>query len=671
MSNPLLVDADCIDWPAVRPEHVTAALDEVLATAEAALQRAGGPDVAADLDVLGCVLDVPVERLQRVWGAVSHLQAVADTPALREAHGANLPRVAEFFTRLGSDTKLLARYRAIAAAPSAGALPPARRQALTNALRDFRLGGAELTGEARVRFAAIQARAAELSQRFSDNVLDATDAYALYVDAEALDGVPADVVAAARAAAAAEGRGDCRLTLKWPCYWPVLQFATDRGLRERMFRAYSVRASELGDPAHDNGAVIDELLALRAESAALLGLPTYAHLSLQPKMAGSPEQVLAFVRDLATRARPHAERDLAELREFARELGLDELQAWDRPFVAEKLRQRRYAFGSEQLRSYFTEPRVLAGLFDLVRRLFGVEVRPDQAPVWHPSVRFYRLWRDGAPVAAFYLDPYARAGKQQGAWMDGARQRWARPDGGLQQPVAYLVCNFAEPRDGRPALLSHDDLVTLFHEFGHGLHHMLTRVDELAVSGIAGVEWDACELPSQFMENFCWEWSVLRELSAHVDTGEPLPRELFDRMKAARNFQNGLTMLRHCEYGLFDMKLHLEPPAPHRSVALAHEVAAELSPVVPPPFVRYAHSLTHVFSGPYAAGYYSYAWAEVLSADAYEAFEEAGVVDAATGERFRRDILEAGGSRPALESFVAFRGREPSIDALLRHQGLL
>ncbi|MFY7904158.1 MAG: M3 family metallopeptidase [Rubrivivax sp.] len=671
MSTPLLSEAERIDWAAIRPEHVSAALDTVLADAEAALDRAGSADVAADLDVLELVLDVPVERLQRVWGAVCHLQAVADSPALRAAHAANLPRVADFHTRLGSDERLFARYQAIAASPAAAALPPARRTALANALRDFRLGGAELQGEARARFAAIQARAAELSQRFADNVLDATDAFALFVDPTALDGVPADVVSAAREAAAAEGRAGCKLTLKWPCYWPVLQFASDRTLREQMFRAYSVRASELGEPAHDNSALIDELVALRAEAAALLGMPSYAHLSLVPKMARSPDQVLDFVRDLARRSRPHAERELAELREFAREkLGLATLEAWDRPFAAEKLRQQRYAFGSEEVRGYFTEPRVLAGLFDLVQRLFGVEVRPDEAPVWHPSVRFYRLWRDGEPVAAFYLDAYARPGKQQGAWMDGARQRWARPDGGLQRPVTHLVCNFAPPVDGRPALLSHDDLITLFHEFGHGLHHMLTQVDELSVSGLSGVEWDACELPSQFMENFCWEWEVLRKLSSHVDSGEALPRELFDRMKAARNFHNGLTMLRHCEYGLFDMRLHLEPPAARRSIELTQELAAELSPVAPPPFVRYPHSFTHLFSGAYAAGYYSYAWAEVLSSDAYAAFEEAGIFDATTGERFRRHVLEVGGSRPALENFVAFRGREPRIDALLRHRGL-
>ena len=671
-ANPLLDSAELLDWSAIAPGHVTPAVDAALDDAEAALARAVGPEVAADYDALALALDVPLERLQRVWSAVEHLQSVADTPALREVHAANLPRITDFLTRVASDERLYAKYRAVAASPAAAALSPARRKALADALRDFRLGGAELQGAARERFAAIQARAAELSQRFSDNVLDATDAFALYVDEATLGGVPADVVTAAREAAAADGRPGCKLTLKWPCYWPVMQYATDRAVREQLFRAYSVRASDLGDPRHDNETLIDEIVALRHEEAAQLGLPSYAHLSLVPKMASTPEQVLGFVRDLARRARPHAERELAELDDFAaRELGITRLEPWDRPYATEKLKQQRYAFSGEQVRQYFTEPRVLQGLFGLVRTLFGVEVRAEPAPVWHPSVRFYRLWRGDEPVAGFYLDPYARAGKQQGAWMDNARQRWRRPEGEQQRPLAHLVCNFAPPTDGRPALLTHDDLITLFHEFGHGLHHMLTQVDEPAVSGISGVEWDACELPSQFMENFCWEWEVLQHLSSHVDSGEPLPRALYERMQAARNFHNGLRLVRHCEYGLFDMRLHLEPPAPGRSTPLAREVAAELSPLTPPSFLRYPHSFGHLFSGSYAAGYYSYAWAEVLSADAYAAFEEAGIFDTATGERFRRDILEVGGSRPALESFVAFRGREPRLDALLRHQGLL
>jgi oligopeptidase A len=630
--------------------------------------------VPADYDALQRALDVPVERLRRVWGHVVHLQSVANTPELRAAHAHNLPRVTDFYTRMSSDRGLYEKYKALAASPAAAALAPARAKALADALRDFVLGGAELQGAARERFAAIQERLAEICQRFGDNVLDAVDAYALYVDPARLTGVPADVVRTAREAAAAEGRSDCKLTLHMPSYFPVMQYAEDRALRAEIYGAWARRASELGEARFDNSALMREIVELRQEEAALLGHASYAHLSLVPKMARAPEEVLAFVRDLARRARPFAERELADLQEFARrELGIAPLQPWDRSFAAERLKQQRYAFSGEEVRPYFTLPRVLEGLFELVGRLFGIVVEEQAVKGWHESVRFFRIRRaaDGRPLAGFFLDLYARPGKQGGAWMDSARQRWQRPEGALQLPLAHLVCNFASPVGDKPALLTHDDLVTLFHEFGHGLHHMLTQVDELAVSGISGVEWDACELPSQFMENFCWEWQVLQRLSAHVDSGEPLPRDLFDRMLAARNFHNGLQMLRHCEYALFDMRLHLEPGQAGRETPLAFEIAAQLSPSVPAPFLRYPHSFTHLFDGGYAAGYYGYAWAEVLSADAYSAFEEAGLFDAATGQRFREQVLESGGSRTAMDSFKAFRGREPRLDALLRHQGLV
>ncbi len=672
--NPLLQDGELPPFDAIRPQHVAPAIDALLALADAALENVVGPDVPAEYEALAAVLDVAVERLNSAWGHVSFLQSVADTPDLRAAHALSLPRIVDFHTRLGADDRLFAKYKAVAASPAAQQLSPARRKALADALRDFVLGGAELKDEARKRFALIQERCAALSQAFGDHVLDATDAFALFVpeaDLADLAGVPADVVQAARAAAQAAGQPGCKLTLQWPCYNPVLQYADKRELREQMFRAYSTRASELGAPEFDNSAVVRELLELRQEEAVLLGLPSYAHLSLVPKMAKSPEEVLGFLRDLAQRARPHAERELTELREFASgALGLPDLQAWDRPYVSEKLKQSRFSFSSAEVKQYFTLPRVLEGLFRLVETLFGVAIREEPAPRWHDSVRFFRLWRGGQPIAGFYMDLLARPGKGSGAWMSDARQRWMRPDGALQLPLAQLVCNFAPPVGDKPSLLTHDDLITLFHEFGHGLHHMLTQVDELAVSGIAGVEWDACELPSQFMENFCWEWEVLQRLSAHVESGQPLPRALFDRMVAARHFQNGLRMVRHCEFALFDMRLHLERGSENRMLDLAREVSAEVAPMAPPAFVRYPHSFTHLFDGSYAAGYYGYAWAEVLSADAFSAFEEAGVFDPATGERFRTSILEMGGSRPALESFKAFRGREPRIDAMLRHQGL-
>ena len=671
MTNPLLDTAGLPAFADIRPEHVTPALDVLLAEARAALERAVGPEVPPDYDALSAVLDVATERLGRAWGAVGHLNHVADTPELRAAYNANLPRVTEFHTALGADERLYAKYKALDASPAAATLSAPRRRALDNALRDFRLSGAELQGDAKARFTQIQERAAELAQAFSEHVLDATDRFALYVDEARLAGVPDDVRDAALEAARADSRDGCKLTLRAPSYWPVMQYGSDRALRELLYRAYVTRASEIGDPALDNSAAMRELLQLRREEARLLGMPSYAHLSLVPKMADSPEQVLDFLRDLARRARPFAERDLAELRDFAaRELALPDLQPWDMAYASEKLKQARYAFSDQEVRQYLTEPRVLEGLFRIVETLFEVEIRPDQAPVWHPSVRFYRIERGGELVAQFYLDPYARAGKRSGAWMDDVRGRWQRPDTGLQTPVAHLVCNFAPPVAGKPALLTHDDLTTLFHEFGHGLHHMLTRVDDLGVAGISGVEWDAVELPSQFMENFCWEWDVVKRLSAHVEHGDALPRALFDKMLAAKNFQSGLQMLRQVEFALFDMRIHLEPDAPERIAAIADEVRDEVSVLPRVPYNRFAHSFSHIFAGGYSAGYYSYKWAEVLSADAWSAFEERGVFDAETGRRYRREILEVGGSRKAIDSFRAFRGREPLIDALLRHQGM-
>ena len=677
--NPLLQDAGAPDFAAIRPEHIAPAVDLLLADAEAALERAVSDAVPADYQALSLALDVPVERLMRAWGHASHLQGVADTPALRAAHADNLPRIIDFSTRLGADARLYAKYKAIAASAGAQQLTSAQRKALSDALRDFVLGGAELQGVARERHAAIQDRSGALSQQYGDHVLDATDAWSLLVDVDRLAGVPADVRQAARGAAQADGQPGYKLSLQAPCWQPVMQFASDRALRETLYRADATRASEFGPANWDNGPLMRELLELRAESAALLGYGNYAELALVAKMARSPEEVLAFVRDLAQRARPHAARELAELRSFAADsLGLPELQAWDRPYAAEQLKQSRYAFSSQEVKQYFTEARVLQGLFQLIETLFGVAIREEAAPVWHCSVRYYGVWRpqaepgDAGPerVAGFYLDLHARTGKQSGAWMDDCRSRWQRPGGELQLPVAHLVCNFAPPVGDQPALLTHSDLITLFHEFGHGLHHMLTQVDELAVSGISGVEGDAIELPSQFMENFCWEWDVLQRLSCHAETAEPLPRALFDRMVAARHFQGGLKLLRQCEFALFDMRLHAEGATAARVQAICDEVNSEIQPMRAPDFLRYANTFGHLFDGGYAAGYYGYAWAQVLSADAYGAFEESGVFDANTGTRFREQVLAVGGSRPALESFRAFRGRDPSLDALLRHQGL-
>ena len=683
MSNALLDFSDLPHFDRITPQDVAPAVDVLLERANAALETVTAPDFPARWDAIAKVLDVATERLGTAWGSISHLNSVADTPELRAAYNAALPKVTEFWTRLGADERLYAKYKAIDPAT----LTAEQRQAHLNAVRNFVLSGAELTGAAKERFAQIQERQAELSQKFSENALDATDAYAYYATAEELDGIPDDVQQAALAAAQADGKEGYKLTLKMPCYLPVMQFAARSDLREKLYRAYVTRASDQaeGDARKfDNTALISEILALRREEAQLLGYANFGEVSVVPKMAQSPAQVITFLRDLARRARPYAEKDIADLRAFAAEhLGLANPQAWDWPYISEKLKEARYAFSEQEVKKYFTAPKVLAGLFKIIETLFEVSIRRDTAAVWHPAVEFYRIERthpEGAHkgtqlVGQFYLDQPARTGKRGGAWMDDVRTRWLRPDTGvLQTPVAHLVCNFASGVDGKPPLLTHDDVITLFHEFGHGLHHMLTQVNERDVSGIGGVEWDAVELPSQFMENFCWEWDVLKHMTAHVDTGEPLPRALFDKMIAAKNYQSGMQTLRQIEFSLFDMLLHTEHDPAKDIMPLLDQVRREVAVLQPPAFSRTAHTFSHIFAGGYAAGYYSYKWAEVLSADAYAAFEETagsdGLPSIETGRRYRQAILEAGGSRPAMESFKAFRGREPSLDALLRHQGM-
>jgi oligopeptidase A len=675
MNNPLLSFDNLPLFDQITPEHVAPAVDLLLAGASEALETVTGADFPARWTDIAAVLDVATEKLGRAWGAVSHLNSVADTPKLRAAYNEALPKITEFFTRLGADERLYAKYKAIDVAT----LNTEQRQAHKNAVRNFVLGGAELQGAERERFAAIQERQAELSQKFSENALDATDAFAYYATADELDGVPDDVQQTALEAAKAEGKEGYKLTLKMPSYLPVMQFAKSSALREKLYRAYVTRASDQADVEmhkFDNSALIAEMLALRLEEAQLLGFKSFGELSVVPKMAETPQHVIDFLRDLAAKARPFAEKDLADMREFAQQhLSLANPQAWDWPYVSEKLKEARYAFSEQEVKQYFTAPKVLAGLFKIIETLFEVSIKADKAPVWHAGVEFYRLERGGQLVGQFYLDPSARTGKRGGAWMDDVRTRWLRPDTQqLQTPVAQLVCNFASGVNGKPALLTHDDVTTLFHEFGHGLHHLLTQVNEHDVSGISGVEWDAVELPSQFMENFCWEWDVLKHMTAHVDTGEPLPRALFEKMLAAKNFQSGMQTLRQIEFSLFDMLLHTAHDPALDLMPLLNQVRAEVSVLQPPSWSRTAHTFSHIFAGGYAAGYYSYKWAEVLSADAYAAFEEtadaSGLPNAETGKKYLQSILEAGGSRPAIESFKAFRGREPNLDALLRHQGM-
>ena len=673
--NPLLASTGLPLFDQIRAEHVGPAIDQLIAHASAALETVTAPDFPADWNALATTLDTATEALGRAWGAVSHLSSVADTPELRAAFNAALPVVTEFWTRLGADERLYAKYKAV----DVQTLNAEQRKAHANALRSFVLSGAELQGAAKERFAAIQERSAALAQKFSENTLDATDRWAYYATAEEMQGIPADVQQAARTAAQAEGKDGFKLTLKIPCYLPVMQFATHSSLREKLYRAYVTRASDQAEgdgQQYDNRPIIEELLALRHEEAQLLGYANFGEVSLVPKMANSPQEVITFLRDLAQRARPYAEKDVQDLRQFAREhLGLSDPQPWDWTFIAEKLKEQRYAFNEQEVKEYFTAPKVLAGLFKIIETLFDVAIVPDQAPVWHPAVQFYALQRNGQTIAQFYLDQPARTGKRGGAWMDDVRSRWQRPDNGqLQTPVAHMVCNFADGVDGQPALLTHDDVITLFHESGHALHHLLTQVTEKDVSGINGVEWDAVELPSQFMENFCWEWDVLRHMTAHVKTGEPLPPALFDKMVAAKNFQAGMQTLRQVEFALFDMLLHTQAAPSGDYLALLQQVRDEVAVLPTTPYNRSTNTFSHIFAGGYAAGYYSYKWAEVLSADAYAAFEEThnpdGSHSRATGQKYLHEILERGGSRSALENFTAFRGRAPQLDALLRHQGM-
>ena len=698
--NALLDQRDLPRFADFAPEQVAPAVSQMIAEARQALDQAVAPATPPTWEAFHLPLQRATERLGRAWGMVRHLNSVLDSPTLRQAFNEQLPAVTEFWTQLGQHQALFAKYRDLRNGPAYQALDAEQRKVVDNELRDFRLGGAELVSPERERYAAVVEELARLTQRFSENVLDATNAFELVItDRARLEGLPADAIDAAAADAKRKERDGYRFTLQLPSYLPVMQFAKDRELRRTLYNAYSTRATV--DPT-DNTPLMHRILALRAERAKLLGYDSYAALSLVPKMAESPSAVASFLEDLARRARPFGERDLRELREFARsQLGLTALEAWDVPYASEQLQQARYAFSDNTVKQYFPLSRVLDGLFGLISRLFSVTIAPDQTQTWHPDVRFYRIEADGKLIGQFYLDLFARESKQPGAWMDDCRgrQRLTQSDptaagsAGVQTPVAYLVCNFQPPVNGRDSLLRHDDVSTLFHEFGHGLHHLLTRVGALGVSGIAGVEWDAVELPSQFMENWAWEWEIVESMSRHIDSGEPMPRELFDKMVAARNFQAGLQTLRQIEFALFDIRLHAEaalggtgqpattdtaastagqPGGERDAVQLVlDQVRSEVAVLIPPATNRFQNSFSHIFSGGYAAGYYSYKWAEVLSADCFAAFEEEGLFNDDTGRRFLTEILSVGGSRPAIDSFRAFRGREPSLDALLRHNGMV
>jgi len=683
MDSALLDFSSLPRFDTILPDQVAPAVRQLLEEGRQTILRCTTPDLPATWkDFVTPMVDAG-ERLGRAWGMVSHLHGVMDTPEWREAYNAMLPEVTRYYAELGQNLALFAKYRTLRDSPAFAQLSATQQRIVDNAVRDFRLSGAELPEDQKPRFQAIQEELAQLGAKFSENLLDATNAFSEHITAETdLAGLPPDAIGAARARAEQAGKEGWLFSLQIPSYLPVMQYADNRELRARLYRAYSTRASEfsaeLGHPEWDNAPLIASIVGLRKEEAEMLGYADFSEVSLVPKMAESPQQVLDFLHDLARRAKPFAERDMRELREFAAAgLGLAELEPWDMAWASEKLRQARYSYSDQEVKQYFPEAKVLSGLFHVIERLYGLQIREDQAPVWHPDVRFFRIERAGQLVGQFYLDLYSRDTKRGGAWMDSAISR-RRTAQGIQTPVAYLVCNFPGPVDGKPATFSHDDVQTLFHECGHGLHHLLTRIEELWVAGIDGVEWDAVELPSQFMENFCWEWDVLQNMTSHIDSGEPLPRALFDKMLAAKNFQSGMQTVRQLEFALFDLRLHhdwrLSPQ--HDVLALIEEVRREVAVLFPPAWHRFPNSFSHIFAGGYAAGYYSYKWAEVLSADAFAAFEEArlgdgSVFDATTGKRFLDEILSVGGSRPALESFKAFRGRTPTVDALLRHSGMV
>ena len=676
MINPLLDFSGLPRFDAIQPADVQPAISELLTQCRSAVDTLTADHIPATWDDFAVPLADNIEQLSRAWGIVGHLHSVNDIPAWREAYNVMLPEVSRFFAELGQNLKLFARYKALRESAAYGQLSLAQRKIIDNEIRDFRLSGAELPEDKKPRFQAISEELASLSAKFSENLLDATNAFAEWItDDTELAGLPDDVRQAAREAAGKDDRTGWKFTLHMPSYLPVMQYADSRRLRAAMYRAYATRSAEFGPAELDNTPLIRRILELRREEAQLLGYNNYAEVSLVPKMANSVPQVLAFLRDLAAKARPFAEKDIADLREFARqELKLETLEPWDVGYASEKLLQARYAFSEQEVKQYFTEDKVMAGLFHVVETLFGVVLKTDSAPVWHEDVRFYRIETPaGELTGQFYLDLYARDTKRGGAWMDEAITR-RRIKTGIQKPVAYLNCNFSRPVGDKPATFTHDEVTTLFHETGHGLHHLLTRVDELGVSGIHGVEWDAVELPSQFMENYCWEWRVLQEMTGHVDTGAPLPRALFDKMLAAKNFHSGLQNVRQLELSLFDLLLHadFDPAGPRSMLDLLADVRREVAVIIPPEWHRFPNSFSHIFAGGYGAGYFSYKWAEVLSADCYAAFEEAGnPFDPATGKRFLDEIISVGGARPAIDNFRAFRGREPQVDALLRHSGMI
>ncbi len=678
MSNPLLHFVGLPKFDEIKPAHISPAIDSLIAQGRALVEQLATSSEIPTWQNFALMLEDHSEKLARAWSQVGHMNAVVNSPELREAYNDNLAKLTDYGSDISQDERLYAKFKAIQASTDFAKLTPTQQTIINHEVRDFKLGGAELPAAQKARFKTVSEELSKLGSKFEENIMDNTNDFKYIVENVAdLAGLPADAIEAAADAAKSDAKQGYQFSLHFPSYLPVLQYADNRALRETLYRAYATRASELSKPEWDNTQLISDILKLKQEEARMLGFKNFAELSLATKMADTPKQVTDFLDTLAKRAKPYAEKDMQELVACAKKLGINDMQAWDVAYVSEKLREEKYAFSDLEVKQYFPESKVLAGLFKVVETIFGVQVRKAEAPLWHADAAFYAISdNQNKPIAYFYLDLYARNNKRGGAWMDECitRRKKVNPQNEsiIELPVAYLTCNFSAPVGGKPALFTHDEVITMFHEFGHGLHHMLTQVDDYSVSGIKGVEWDAVELPSQFMENFCWEWEVLRHMTAHVETGAQLPRELFDKMVAAKNFQAGMQTVRQIEFSLFDMRLHgeFDPNGKQTALDLIEQVRDEVAVVRPPKWNRFPNSFSHIFAGGYAAGYYSYKWAEVLSADAYSLFEEMGTLSPEAGNRFKDEVLAKGGSRPAMESFVAFRGREPNLDALLRHNGM-
>ena len=673
MINPVLYRESLPLFDRIEPDHISPAIESILNEANTLIHSFKKMSIPTSWGNFVEPIEIISEKISRAWGQIEHLNAVVNSDSLRKAYNDNLIKLTEFYTNLSQDESLYKKYQSLKDSEVFKALTPSQKRIIDNVLREFKLGGAELNETDKKRFKVIQEKLAKLSTQFEENILDATNEFSIFVDhLDELTGIPEENIKKARAEAKEDKKEGYKFTLHFPSYLPVMQYADSRALREKLYHAYATRASELASPKFDNTNLIEEILALRYESSKLLGFKHFTEMSLVTKMAKSSEEVITFLMDLANKAKPFALKDMEELKSFAKTLKIEKLEAWDIAYVSEKLREAKYSFSENEVKQYLPEHRVLKGLFKVVETIFKLNIIKSDAPTWHKDVSFYSIKNENDElVGQFYFDLYARNHKRGGAWMDEAISRY-KNSLGSSHPVAFLTCNFSSPSDNKPALFSHDDVITLFHEFGHGLHHMLTKVDDYSISGIKGVEWDAVELPSQFMENFCWEWDVVKHMTEHVDNKNTLPKSLFDKMIEAKNFQSGMQTLRQIEFSLFDIRLHTEYSDQNKinPLKLLETIRDEIAVVRPPSWNRFPNSFSHIFAGGYAAGHYSYKWAEVLASDAFSLFEEEGILSSHAGQKFQNEVLSRGGSRPAMESFVAFRGREPTVDALLRHSGM-